>query len=170
MVRGSFVYWFVGIITWGSFVCYFNNVARVSVSSTVLNNLSTTIWESNAVFTIGRVTISGFVSSKVNTGIFINYGIFVLVFRWDISVGWFMVRRMGGLVRRSGLVNWSWFVDWCWMVYWCWFVGWGWVARGMRNSMTVSSGVSMFNCSMAANISIGSGQEGNKSDEGLEDK
>ena len=41
------------------------------------------------------------------------------------------------------------------------------MARGMCNCMTVSGRVSMFNRSMALNISVGNSQEGNKSDEGL---
>ena len=166
VVSRGFVDWFVGIITWSSFICYFNNVARVAISGVVFDNLSTAIWKDYAVFTISRVTVTGFVGTKVNSSIFVSYSIFVLVFCWNISVGWLTVRRCG-FVRWGWLVDWCGLVDWGWVVNWGWFVGWSRVAWGMCNSMTVPSGVSMFNCSMAVNISIGSGQEGNKSDEGL---
>ena len=177
VVGRGFVDWLVGIITWFSCVCYFNNVSRVPISSVVLYMLGTAIGKDNAVFTIGRVTVTSFVGTKVNSSIFVSYSIFVLVFCWDISVSWLMVRwsMFGGMVRRSGFVRWGWLVDgsglvdWSWMVNWGWFmVGlWSWEAWGMGNSMAVSNGMSMLNCSMAVNISIGSGQEGNKSDKGL---
>ena len=132
--------------------------------------LGTAIGKENAVFTSGSVTVTGFVGTEVNSSIFVSYSIFVLVFCWDISVGWLMVRR-SGFVRWSWLVDWSGSVDrcrlvsWSWMVNWGWFVvDWSWVAWGMGNSMAVSSGMSMFNCSMAVNISIGNCQYGNKSD------
>ena len=106
VVNRRFVYWLVGIITWSSFVCYFNNVSRVTISSVVLNVLSTAIWKDNAVFAIGRVTVTGFVSTKLNPSIFVSYSIFVLVFWWFISVCWLMVRwgMLRGMVRRSGFV------------------------------------------------------------------
>merc|ERR1719384_2666878 len=93
VVSRGFVDWFVGIITWSSFICYFNNVARVAISGVVLDNLGTAIWKDYAVFSIGRVTVTGFVSTEVNSSIFISYCIFVLVFCWNIGVSWFMIRR-----------------------------------------------------------------------------
>ena len=175
VVNRGFVHWLVGIITWGSFVCYFYNISRVSISSVVFYMLSTAIRKDNAVFSIGGVSITGLVSSKVYSSIFISYSVFILVFCWYISVGWFMVRRgvLWGMVRWGRVVDWSWMVDWCWLVdrSWMvnrgWFVGGSWVAWGMSNSMAVSSRVSVFYCSMTVDISISYGQEGNKSDERL---
>ena len=71
VVSRGFVYRLVGIIAWSSFVCYFNNVSRVAISSIVFYMLSTAIWKDNAVFTIGRVTVTGFVSTKVNSSVFV---------------------------------------------------------------------------------------------------
>ena len=93
MVSRSFVYWLVCIITRGSFVGYFNNVSRIAINSVVFYMLSTAIGKDNAVFAIGRVTITGFVSSKVYSCVLIRYSVFVLVFWWYMSVRWFMVRR-----------------------------------------------------------------------------
>ena len=155
MVCGGFMNWFVGIITWGSFVGYFNNVTRVSISSVVFYNLGTAIWKGNTVFTISRVAITSFVCSKVDSRIIISNSIFVLIFSWDISVsrlfiGWGVVSR-GRFVYWSGLVNWSWLVDrgrlvnwsrlinWGWFVYRCWFVSWSSLMNwSMSNSMAVS--------------------------------
>jgi hypothetical protein len=99
--------WLVGIITWFSCVCYFNNVSRVPISSVVLYMLCAAIGKDNAVFTVGRVTVTGFVGTEVNSSIFVSYSIFVLVFWWDFSVGWLVVRwgMFGGMVRRSGFVG-----------------------------------------------------------------
>ena len=124
MISRGLVDWLVGVITWSSFVCYFNNVTRVVIDSIVLYMLSTAIWKDNAVFTIGRVTVTGFVSTKVYSSIFVRNSIFVLVFWWGISVGWLVIgwSVLGGMVRRSGMIGWS------WPVYWSWVVDRGWVA------------------------------------------
>merc|ERR1712018_1118841 len=120
MVSRGLVNWLVGIITWGSFVCYFYNIARVAINSIVFHMLSTAIGKDNTVFSIGRVTVTGFVSSEVYSSIFISYSVFVLVFCWYISVGWFVVRRgvLWGMVRWGRVVDWSWFVDRIWVVNW----------------------------------------------------
>ena len=174
MVGWGFVDWFVGIVTWSAFVCYFNNVARIAIGSVVFDYLGTAIGKSNTVFTIGRVTITSFISSEVDSRIIVSNSVFVLVFSWYISVSWFFVGW--GMVSWSGVVcwsrlvvHWSWFVNWGWVVYWSRLViGRGsMVAWGMSNSVAVSIGVSVFNCGMAGNIGIGNSQEGNKSDEGL---
>jgi hypothetical protein len=82
--------------------------------------LGTAIRKENAVFTRGRVTVTGFLGTEVNSSIFVSYSIFVLVFCWDVNVSWLMVRwdMFGGMVRRSRFVNWGWFVDWSCMVNW----------------------------------------------------
>ena len=99
--------------------------------------------------------------------------------------------RWSWLVDWSGLVNWGWsgLVDWGWgsMVDWGRLVDWGsvvncsgggmvdWsgvddlVSWSMGNGMAVAVGVTMFHRGMACNISIDSSQEGNNSDEGLEE-
>ena len=176
MISWGFVDWFVGIVTWGSLVCYFNNISGISVSSVVLDNLGTAIREDYTVFTISRVTISSFVGSKVDSSIFIGYGVFVLVLGWDISVSWcfvgWSVVSWSWLVYWGWLVNWGWVVYWSWgcVVYWGWLVGWSRVAWGMSNSVAVSGRVTVLYCSMAFDFSISNGQEGNKSDEGLQIK
>merc|ERR1712117_150860 len=110
VVNRCFVNRFVGVITWGSFVGYFNNVTRVTISSIVLYNLGTAIWKGNTVFTISRVTITSFVCAKVDTRIVISNSIFVLIFSWDISISWFFVGW--GMVSWSGFVNRGWLVNW----------------------------------------------------------
>ena len=176
MVSWGLVDWFVGIVTWSSFVSYFYNISRVSISSVVLDNLGTAIREGNSVFTISGITITSFICAKVDSSIFVSNSVFVLVFSWDVSVSWFFVSWS---MVSWGMVSWSWLVYWCWFVGWGWFVNWGWVvywgwfvsggrvAWSMSNSMAVSSGVTVLYCSMAFYFSIGNGQKGNKSDEGL---
>ena len=127
MISWGFVYWLVGIITWGSFVGYFNNISRITISSVVLDNLGTAIWEDNTVFAIGGVSITSFIGSKVDSSIFISNSVFVLVFSWDISVSWLFVGwgmvSWSGVICWSGLVvYWGWLVNWSWVVYWSWLV------------------------------------------------
>jgi hypothetical protein len=137
--------------------------------------LSRTIRKDNSVLTICRATVTGFVATEVNSSIFVIYSIFILVFRLDISIRWLVVRWgiLGSMVRRGEFVWWGWLVDWSgldcwsWVVEWGRFIGWSWPTWGMGNSMTVSSGTSMFNCIMSVNISIGGGQGGKKSNKGL---
>ena len=182
---GWFVCWGFGG-AWGSFVCYFDNVARIPISSVVLDNLGTAIGECNSVFSNGGISVTSFVCSKVYSGIFISDSVFVSIFSWDI-VSWFFVGSW--LVSRGWLVYWSGLVDWGWgsMVNWGRFVDRGsvvnWSGGGMvdwsgvddlvswsmGNSVAVAVGVTMFHRGMACNISIDSSQEGNNSDEGLEE-
>merc|ERR1719414_1605339 len=129
--------WFVGIITWSSFVGYFNNVTRVAISSVVLYNLRTAIWKGNTVFTISRVTITSFICAEVDSRIIISNSIFVLIFSWDISVSWFFVGW--GVVSWSGFVNWGWVVNWGWLVDRSWLVSWSSMVNwSMSYSMAVS--------------------------------
>ena len=124
MVSWGLVDWFVGIVTWSSFVSYFYNISRVSISSVVLDNLGTAIREGNTVFTISGITITSFICAKVDSSIFVSNSVFVLVFSWDVSVSWFFVSWS---MVSWGMVSWSWLVHWCWFVGWGWFVNWGWV-------------------------------------------
>ena len=168
VVGRSFVDWLVGIITWFSFVCYFSNVARITISSIVFNDLSSAIWKYYSIFTRSRVSITGFVLSKVNLSILISDSIFVLVFGW-FSIGGFLVSWL--VVYWGGVVYWS--VDGGSMVYRS-VVDWGWsvglVGWCMSNSMTVTIGVTVFHGGVAGHISIGNSQEGNKSDKRLQRK
>ena len=175
VVSRGFVNWLVGIITWGSFVCYFDNVSRITISSVVFYNLSSAIWKNNSVFTIGRVSITSFILPKVNTSIFVSNGIFVLVLS-RLIIRWFVVSRLvswgrfvywGWLV--SGLViYWGWSVSWSWVVYWGRLVGLvGW---GMSYSMAIAIRVTMFHGGVAGDIGVSNGYKSNKSDEGLQQK
>jgi hypothetical protein len=173
VVGRSFVNW----ITWSSFVCYFSNVARITISSIVFNDLSSAIWKNYSIFTRSRVSITGFVLSKVNSSILISYSVLVLV-NGRFSIGGFFVSWLVGgsgvvywFVDGGSMVNWSWcvgrsVVDGGSMVNWGWFVGLvGWC---MINSMTVAIGVTVFHGSVAGHSSIGNSQEGNKSNKRLQ--
>ena len=62
------------------------------------------------VLTIGCVTITAFIRSKMKSSIVILDGITVVVMCGGIFVSGFVVRRSGsGMVCGSGFVNW---VDW----------------------------------------------------------
>ena len=166
MVSRCFMNWFVGVITWGSFIGYFNNVTRVAISSVVLYNLGTAIGKGYTVFAISRVAVASFICPKVDSRIIISNSIFVLIFSWYISVSWFFVGwgvvswsrfvnwgwlvNWSWLVDRGGLVNWSRLINWGWFVDRCWFVSWSsTVDWSMSNGMAVSWGMSVLHSSMA---------------------
>ena len=146
--------WFVSwsfVFTWGSFICYFHNVSRVSISSVVFDYLSTAIRKEDTVFSGGRVAVTTFISSKSHSSVFISYGIFILVFSWDISVCWLMISSWFGVVGwgrfvdRGWMVNWGWcwVVDGSWVVDRSWVVNWSWfVSRSVMNGC-VGNGVAV---------------------------
>ena len=175
MVCWSFMDWFVGFITWGTFVGYFNNVSRIPIGSVVFNYLGAAIREDNSVFTISGIAITSLIGTKVDSSVFISNGVFVLVFCWNISISrlfvcWGMV-SWGWSVHRCWFVNWGWVVNWRWLVNWSWMVYWSgmcyWMAWSMSYSVAVTSGVSVLYGSMAFYFSIGNSQKGNKGYKGL---
>merc|ERR1712141_483621 len=81
------------------------------------------IRKNNSVFTRSRVSITGFVLSKVNTSIFISHGVLVLVF-CRLIISWFVITWFVGsrFVYWSSMVSgsviyWSWLVSWCWVIH-----------------------------------------------------
>ena len=165
--RGSFISrcfvdWLVGIVAWGSFVCYFDNISRVTISSVVFYNLGSAIWKSNSVLTVGRVSITGFVLSEVSPGILICNGVLVFVLcRLVISrfvVSWFVGGRLVGCSR---FVYWSSMVGgtviyWSWVKYCSRLVGM--MSWSVSYSMAVPIRVTMLNSGMASHVGVGNSQ------------
>merc|ERR550525_1238597 len=74
-------------ITWLSFIHHFHYVSGVTIDSVVLDNLGSTIWKQYSVFTVCRISITGFILTKIYSGVVILYGILILVFWWSIIYG-----------------------------------------------------------------------------------
>uniref|UniRef100_A0A0K2UEQ5 Uncharacterized protein n=1 Tax=Lepeophtheirus salmonis TaxID=72036 RepID=A0A0K2UEQ5_LEPSM len=64
-----------------------SNIARVGISHGVGYSLETTIGESNGVRSLGGISITGLISSKVDSRVVILDSILVLVGSWDFIVG-----------------------------------------------------------------------------------
>uniref|UniRef100_A0A0K2UF24 Uncharacterized protein n=1 Tax=Lepeophtheirus salmonis TaxID=72036 RepID=A0A0K2UF24_LEPSM len=77
-----------------------SNIARVSISNIVGHSLDATVGKGNRVLSLGGVSITGLISSKVESSIFITDGILVLVDCWIFLVG-------RSWVVRGGFVGWS---------------------------------------------------------------
>ena len=139
--RLSWVVWLSFWVCSNTFVFNISNVSTVSISNTVGYNLNATIGKVDTIFTVGGVTITVFVGSKVRFGVVISYGITVLVDGWCI-ICWFLAVSRGRCVIWSRFVDywgyiWSWFVyNWSmiwgrgWVVYRCWVIDRGGVIWG----------------------------------------
>ena len=142
-------------ITWFSFIHHFHYVSGVTIDSVVLDNLGSTIWKQYSVFSVCRISITGFILTKIYSGVVILYGILILVFWWSIIYGllinrlvswgcmiyWSRFMHRGWMVKRSRLVNWSWVVEW--------------------------SRVNWSRCMDRGMVGVANSQNGSESDEGL---
>jgi hypothetical protein len=111
MVWGWFVFWVLS----NTFVPNISNISSISISNRVCNDLGTAIGKVYTVFSVGSITITVLVGSKVSTRVIISNGITVLINSWYI-IGRFVI--------------WGWFmVCWSWVNYWFvhnWGMIWGW--------------------------------------------
>ena len=183
--------WFVSrFMNWSStgisFIYNFHDISRIFIMGVVFNNLSTTIRKSNSVLSVGWISVSSFVLSKINTRIFILYSIFILVLWWCEVIRLMIRCLLNRFVRWRRFVNWSRFVCWSSMIYWGRFmywsrmiywsrlmnwsrmIYWGWFVYGsmirrywVNWSCCMNWCGTMFNCGMAGNLSITSGKDGN---------
>ena len=187
----SWLGWVVFWVLSNTFVFDVGNISTISISYVVGDNLGTAIGKGDTVFTVGGISVTGFVGLEVGVSIIVMDGISVLVYSWSFFIDWSLAISWSWGVVSWGMYNWlvdnwynwgdvwswlvyywgniwSWSMNWGWVVYWSWFVSGGRVAWSMSNSMAVSSGVTVLYCSMTFYFSIGNSQKGNKSDEGLE--
>uniref|UniRef100_A0A0K2UE62 Uncharacterized protein n=1 Tax=Lepeophtheirus salmonis TaxID=72036 RepID=A0A0K2UE62_LEPSM len=81
-----------------------SNIARVSISNVVGHSLDATVGKGNRVLSLGGVSITGLISSKVESSIFITDTILVLVYS-----GFFLIGR-SRMIWSRGWVVWSWSV------------------------------------------------------------
>ena len=86
-----------------TFIGYFSNVSRVSVSGVVCYSLSTAVWKEDTVLTLGRITIALFILTKVGSTVVVLHSIFVSIYWWSVFIYW------------PFSINWSW-VDWSWVI------------------------------------------------------
>merc|ERR1712066_893786 len=99
----------VGLI--GSIVCLtfifdISNVSRVGITNVVSHNLGAAIGQSNAVLTIGGITITALILAKGSTRVVISNSITVSVDSRGV-ISWLMVSRsrVSRLVSRSRVNN-----------------------------------------------------------------
>ena len=178
--RLSWVVWLSFWVCSNTFVFNISNVSTVSISNTVGYNLNATIGKVDTIFTVGGVTITVFVGSKVRFGVVISYGITVLVDGWCI-ICWCLAVSRGRCVIWSRFVDywgyiWSWFVYnnwgyiWSWFVYnwgmvrsWSWLVNrgrvvnWGWSWLVNRGSMVYWGSMKDWGSMVNSWVSIGWG-------------
>ena len=74
----------IGSIVSLTFVFDIGNISRVAISNIVGNNLSTAIGKSYTIFSIGSITITGFILCKVGTRVVISNSISISVDSWAI--------------------------------------------------------------------------------------
>jgi len=134
--------WVVFWVLSNTFVFDISNISSVSIGDVVGDNLGTAIRKIDTVFTVGGVSVTVFVSSKISFSVVIMDSISVFVYGWSFFVVWSLA-----ISWSWGMVSWGmyyWFVDdwgvvwsWSWgMVswsmhywlvdYWGWVVNWGW--------------------------------------------
>ena len=143
------VSWFCWVVFWvlcNTFVPNIGNVSTISISYIVSDNLGATIGKAYTVFTVGCVSVTVFVSSKISFSIVIMDCISVLVYCWSFFIDWSLTVSwswsMVGWGMYYWLVDnwynwgnvWSWFVYywgniWGWLVNWGWMVNWGWLVN-----------------------------------------
>merc|ERR1719367_343413 len=136
-----------------TFVFNIGNISTISISNIVGDNLGTTIGKVYTVFTVGSITVTVFVSSKISFSIVIMDSISVLVYCWSFFIHWSLTVSwswsMVGWCMYYWLVDnwynwgnvwswfvyywsniWGWLVNWGWVINWSRFVSWGWVVWG----------------------------------------
>ena len=129
MVRGR-LGWVVWLIVSLALILDIGDIARVSVSHLVSDDLGAAVGKGNTVLAIGGVTITGLVLSKVSTRVVVSNSVLVPVDSWAI-IGWLLVAVDGSWVVGSWLVD-----HWCWVVdrfvdYGGSVVDWGMVDNGL---------------------------------------
>ena len=139
MIRGNFGWvvwgWFVfGVLSY-TFVFDISDISTISIIDGIGDNLGATIGKIYTVFTIGSITITVFIGSKVSSRVIVGNSIAILVDSWSVIsrfwmiwswlvVGWSWVNNW--LMNNWGYIR-SWLVD-NWSMVWGWFVVyWGWV-------------------------------------------
>jgi len=148
----SWVVWLSFWVLSNTFVFDISNISSIGIGNVVGDDLGTAIGKVDTVFTVGGISITGFVGLEVSVSIVVMDSISVLVYSWSFFVDWSLSISWGmvswGMVSWSmyywfvdnwglvwswswGMISWSmyyWFVDyWGWVVYW----GWGMVCWGM---------------------------------------
>jgi hypothetical protein len=164
----------IGSIVGFTFVSDISNIPGVSITNRVGDNLGTAIRKSYTVLSIGSITITGFILSKVGTRVVISDSISISVDSWAIIsrlmvrsnrvsglVGGSWVNNSGfvdngsGLVDRGRLVSGSGFVSGSWVVDGSCLVSGSWVIDG---SMVDGSMVDWVSKSMVDRVgSMGEG-------------
>ena len=87
------------------------DIAGVSVSHIVSDDLGAAVGKGNTVLAIGGITIAGLILGEVGTRVVISDSVLVAVDSWAI-IGWLLVAVDGSRVVGSWLVNhWGWVVD-----------------------------------------------------------
>ena len=77
-------------IAWFSLIYNFHYVSRVAVSSVVFDNLSSAIRKVNLVFSVGGISVTGFLLAKIDAGVVILNCVLILVFWWCV-INWLLV-------------------------------------------------------------------------------
>ena len=97
----------IGSIVSLTFIFDIGNISRVAISNIVGNNLSTAIGKSYTIFSIGSITITGFILSKVGTRVVISNSISISVDSWPIFNRGRMSNRVGNrdMVDRGSMNN-----------------------------------------------------------------
>jgi hypothetical protein len=145
--------WVVFWVLSNTFVFDISNISSVSIGDVVGNNLGTAIRKIDTVFTVGGVSVTVFVSSKISFSVVIMDSISVFVYSWSFFVVWSLaINWSWGMVSWSmyywfvddwgviwswswGMVGWGmyyWFVNWGWVINWGWFVNWSCVINWSR--------------------------------------
>jgi len=122
----SWLSWVVFWVLSNTFVFDVGNISTISIGYVVGDNLGTTIGKVYTVFTVGSITVTVFVGSKISFSIVIMDCISVLVYCWSFFIDWSLA-----ISWSWGMVSWGmyyWFVD-NWGVVWSW--SWGMVSWGM---------------------------------------
>ena len=146
----SWLGWVVFWVLSNTFVFDVGNISTISISYVVGDNLGTTIGKVDTVFTVGGISVTGFVGLEVGVSIIIMDSISVLVYSWSFFIDWSLAISWSWGVVSWGMYNWlvynwynwgdvwswlvyywgdiwSWSMNWGWVVYWSWLVNWGWV-------------------------------------------
>ena len=167
VIWGRFVFWVLG----NTFVLDISDISTIGIIDGISNDLSTAIGKIYTVFTIGSITITVLIGSKVSSRVVISNSIAVLVNSWSI-ISWFWMIRSWFVISWGWVNNWfmdNWGYIWGWLVYnwgmvgswlvinWSWVVDGGWVVwccvvRGMVSiNWSMGRGV---NCSTVLFLSI----------------
>ena len=86
-------------------ICNISDVSTITIN-TVCYSLNSAIGKSNIVTSRSRVSITFFISTKVNSSIVISNGISVVVCSWDISICGGRVVRGWGIDRGRVVRGW----------------------------------------------------------------